>query len=280
LPPGRSRAPGPVVSARLPGKVAVVTGAAKGIGRAVAQRFVAEGARVVGADIDDAALEALAVELGSDAFAPTHCDVTVEDDVQSMVERALVQFGGLDIAVANAGGGTSAEVADHDFAEWRRVIDLSLHGVFLTVKHAGRALRESGNGGSIVTLASLNALQPGRGMAAYCAAKAGVVALTEVAAMELGRAGVRVNAIAPGLVRTATTEPLWSIPGVVEEFVDNTPLGRYATPEEIASFVVFLASDESSFVSGGLHRIDGGARARRYPDLIAAVERLTSGSPM
>ncbi|MBL7498835.1 SDR family oxidoreductase [Frankia sp. CNm7] len=268
-----------VPSATPPGQVGVVTGAANGIGRAVARHFVAQGWRVVGGDVDEAGLAALTAELGPDAFAAARCDVTVEDDVASLVDLAGSRFGRLDAVVANAGGGSNAQIADHDFAEWRRVVDLCLHGAFLTVKHAARALRDAGHGGAIVTLASLNAVQPGRGMGAYCAAKAGVVALTEVAALELGRHGIRVNAVAPGLVRTAATGPMWSLPGLVEEFVDNTPLGRFAEPEEVASLVYFLASDQASFVSGGLYGVDGGARTRRYPDMIAAIERLTAPGP-
>ncbi|MBL7496171.1 SDR family oxidoreductase [Frankia sp. CNm7] len=259
---------------RVAGKVAVVTGAASGIGRATAKRLIAEGARVVAADIDETGLAKLAAELGEEALAAVRCDVTAEDDVAAAVALATSRFGGLDIAVANAGTGTASEVADHDFAEWRRVVDLCLHGVFLTVKHAGAVLRAGGRGGSIVTMASLNAIQPGRGMGAYCAAKAGVVALTEVAALELGRHGIRVNAIAPGLVRTTLTEGMWSIPGIVDEFLDNTPLGRFSEPEEIANVALFLASDEASFVSGSLYSADGGGSTRRYPDMIGALERL------
>jgi NAD(P)-dependent dehydrogenase (short-subunit alcohol dehydrogenase family) len=259
-------------NARLTGKTAVVTGAANGIGAAVARRFVAEGAHVVGGDIDDAGLAALSAELG-ESFAARHTDVTVEGDVHALVSFATDHFGGLDIAVANAGGATIGEITELDATEWRRVVDLSLHGVFHTVKHAGRELRA---GGAIVALASLNAIQPGRGMAAYCAAKAGVVALTEVAALELGPAGIRVNAVAPGLVRTSATEPLWALPGAVEEYVENTPLGRFAAPEEIAALILFLASDEAGFITGSVHSIDGGARTRRYPDLIAVSERLTT----
>lgn len=264
---------GGAASGRLAGRVAVVTGAANGIGRAVARRFVAEGAQVVGGDIDEASLDALGTELG-DAFAGVRCDVTVEDDVRALVERA----GPLDVAVANAGGAVPGEIVDLAAADWRRVVDLSLTGVFLTVKHAGRVLRDRGAGGSIVNLASLNAIQPGRGLAAYCAAKAGVVALTEVAALELGSAGIRVNAVAPGLVRTSATEPIWSVPGAVEAYLENTPIGRYARPEEVAGLVLFLASDEAAFVSGSLYGIDGGAHTLRYPDLLNVAARAAAAS--
>lgn len=263
------------IAGRIAGKVALVTGAGAGIGRAVAARFVAEGARVVAGDIDEAALDKLRGELGAEHVETVRCDVTVEADVEALVARAVVRFGGLDVAVANAGGGTAAELTDHDYAAWQRVVNLCLNGAFLTVKHAGAAMKAAGRGGSIVNLASLNAVQAGRGMGAYCSAKAGVVALTEVAALELGRHGVRVNAVAPGLVRTQATGGMWHVPGVVEEYVENAPLGRFAEPEEVANVVLFLASDEAGFVSGSLYGVDGGARTGRYPDLIGAMARLS-----
>ena len=261
---------------RLDGKVAVVTGAASGIGRAIAQRFVAEGSVVVGGDIDKDGLSALADELG-DGFVAAPGDVTVEEDQAALVATAVDQCGRLDIAVANAGTGLLAPIVDHDMDDWQRIIDLCLTGVFLTVKHAGRAMR-AGGGGSIVTMASLNAVQPAAGMSAYCSAKAAVAMLAEVAAIELGPAGIRVNAIGPGLVQTGLTAPIWSMPGVVEEFVDNTPIGRFARPEDVADLALFLSSDESSFVTGSLYLVDGGAHTRRYPDMLAGATRPAAGS--
>jgi NAD(P)-dependent dehydrogenase (short-subunit alcohol dehydrogenase family) len=260
---------------RLEGKVAAVTGAASGIGRAIVRRFVTEGAQVVAGDLAGDGLDTLARELG-DAVVVRRGDVTDEADQAALVAAALDHFGRLDIAVANAGAGGAALLVDMEVAEWRRLVDLLLTGAFLTVKHAGRAIAEGG-GGSIITMASLNATQPGRGMGAYCAAKAGVAMLTQVAALELGPAQVRVNAIAPGLVITGATEPLFGLPGAVEEFVENAPLGRYAQPEEIADVALFLASEESAFVHGALLHVDGGARTGRYPDVLAAVERLLDG---
>jgi NAD(P)-dependent dehydrogenase (short-subunit alcohol dehydrogenase family) len=263
------------MSGRLDGKVALITGGAAGIGLAIARRYVAEGARVVLGDIAAENLEAAAAELG-DACATARCDVTQEDDVAALVALALDRFGRLDIAVANAGSGTAALIVDHSIEEWRRIIDLCLTGVFLTVKHAGKPITEAG-GGAIITIASLNAVQAGRGMAAYCSAKAGAAMLTEVAALELGPLGVRCNAIAPGLVHTQLTDGVAAVPGVLDEYIENTPIGRGAQPEEIAEVALFLASDESSFMNGALVNVDGGARHMRYPDIIGGVERLLSG---
>jgi len=263
----------PTSTAVLHDRLALVTGAASGIGRSIAERFVRDGARVVAADIDRAGLDTLRAQLG-DQILPAHCDVTSEASVIETCELALAA-GGLHIAVANAGRGAFAAVVDHPLDEWKAIIDLCLTGVFITVKHAAAAMHD---GGSIITIASLNATQPAEGMGAYCAAKAGVAMLTKVAAMELGHRRIRVNSIAPGLVQTAATGAFFMVPGVVEEFVDNTTLGRFGTTGDIADMAAFLAGDGSSFVSGGLFPVDGGAATKRYPDLPGAFARLTAPS--
>ncbi len=254
---------------RLTGKVAIVTGAASGIGRAITERFLAEGSSVVGGDLDADAMSDIA-QRHDDAFTATRCDVTAEHDVEALARLAVEQFGGLDIAVANAGRGAFSPIVDHPLAEWQAILDLCLTGVMLTIKHAARVMND---GGSIITISSLNAIQPAAGMSAYCAAKAGTVALTRCAAMELGDRGIRANAIGPGLIETAATATMFMLPGVVEEFVDNATLGRYGQPDDVASMAVFLASDESSFVSGSFHSVDGGGSTGRYPDLAGAMER-------
>ena len=255
---------------RLAGKVAIVTGGASGIGRSTVERFVAEGARVMVGDLAEPALLELTDEFG-DAVAVRRCDVTDESDVEQLVAAAVDHFGRLDIAFANAGIGAVGLLADIDVSEWRRVLDVNLTGVFLTVKHASQRMDA---GGSIVITASLNAVQPGPGMAAYCSSKAAVAMLAEVAALELGPKRIRVNAVAPGFVRTALTEPSFALSGIAEGYVENTPMGRYAEPQEIAGLVAYLASDEASFISGSLQLIDGGAHTKKYPDLIAILDSM------
>lgn len=257
------------MSPPLDGRTALVTGAASGIGLAITQRLVSDGAHVLVGDIDDGALAAVADRFG-DSVTTAHCDVTDEASIEAFAALSSAS-GGLDIAVANAGKGTFGMVVDHPLEAWREIIDLCLTGVFLTVKHAARVMRD---GGSIVNIASLNAIQPSAGMAAYCAAKAGVVMFTQVAAMELGSRGIRVNAVGPGLVETTATSPFFVLPGVVEEFVENTTVGRFAQPADVANLVAFLVGDESTFVSGSFHLVDGGASTKRYPNLPAAFERF------
>ncbi len=260
---------------RLGGKVALITGAASGIGNAIAARFLSEGASVVLTDIDEAGAETVS-RMDADRACFVRCDVTREADVAAATQFAIDRFGGLDITVANAGKGTFGLITEHSLESWQEIIDLCLTGVFLTVKHAGRVMRD---GGSIINIASLNAIQPAEGMVAYCTAKAGVAMLTRVAAMELGHRRIRVNTIAPGLVETNATGAFWMIPGIVDEFVDNTTVGRFAQPDDIAQMAVFLASDESTFVSAGFYSVDGGASTGRYPDLPGAFARLGDATP-
>jgi len=253
------------------GKVALVTGGASGIGLAATRRFVRDGIVVVVGDVNDEALESVRVELGV-AVRTLRCDVSQESDVEALASLAIDEFGGLDIAFANAGIGASSAIVDIDIAEWTRVLQVNLVGSVLTIKHAARRM---GPGGSIVVTASLNAVQPGLGLSAYCASKAGTKMLVEVAALELGSAGIRVNAIGPGLVRTGLTEGAWLLPSIIDEYRENTPLDRYSSPEEIANLVAFLSSDEAAFISGSFYLIDGGAHTMRYPDIPTKIADAT-----
>jgi NAD(P)-dependent dehydrogenase (short-subunit alcohol dehydrogenase family) len=250
---------------RLSAKIGIVTGGASGIGLATVHRFVAEDARVMIADIDGARAEEVAGQLGENV-AGMRCDVSSEPDVEALVRTTEERFGQPDVVFANAGIGTFAPLVDAELAEWTRVLEVNLVGPMLTIKHAARRMPA---GGSIVLTASLNAVQPARGMSAYCCAKAGLAMLAEVAALELGPRGIRVNAIGPGLVRTPLTNDMWAMPALVADFDENAPLDVTTSPDDVANLVAFLVSDESSSITGTLHLIDRGAHTKRYPDLPA-----------
>ncbi|WP_141012679.1 SDR family NAD(P)-dependent oxidoreductase [Nocardioides sambongensis] len=248
----------------------VVVGGASGLGLATAHSLAEAGHRVVVADLDGEAAARAASGLVGGGHGSGAVDVTDEDAVAALFTEVVRTHGRCDGVVNCAGVSTLASVVDHDAAEWRRVVDVCLTGSFLVLKHAGRQVAD---GGSLVTLSSLNARQPGTGLAAYCAAKAGVVALTEVTALELGPRRIRVNAVAPGLVVTPLTAPAMEIPGVREEYVANTPLGRPGEPAEIGALCRFLLSPEAAWITGETIDINGGAHLQRYPDLVGLVTR-------
>jgi NAD(P)-dependent dehydrogenase (short-subunit alcohol dehydrogenase family) len=252
-----------VASERLSGRVAIVTGGASGIGLATTRRFVEEGANVMVADLDEEGLSAVGREFG-DAVGVQTCDVRSESDVQGLVEATIARFAALHVVFANAGIGAFSPIVETDVTEWMRVIEVNLIGPLLTVKHAAPRMAR---GGSIVLTASLNAVQPAAGMSAYCCSKSALAMLAEVAAMELGHQGIRVNAVGPGLVRTGLTEDMWLLPAIVDDFIENAPLGTAATAQDIAGLVTFLASDEARAISGSLYLADGGAHTKRYPDI-------------
>ena len=259
-----------MAAGRLSGKVGIVTGGASGIGLATVHRFVAEGARVMIGDIDGERAEEVAGQLGQDVVG-RRCDVSSEPDVEALVEATEQRFGPPEIVFANAGIGSFAPIVDADLAEWTRVLQVNLVGPMLTIKHAARRMPD---GGSIIVTASLNAVQPAKGMSAYCCAKAGLAMLAEVAALELGPRRIRVNAVGPGLVRTPLTNDMWALPALVADFDENAPLDTTTSPDDVANLVTFLASDESSSITGSLHLIDRGAHAKRYPDLPAHLASL------
>ncbi|TIC86758.1 SDR family oxidoreductase [Nocardioides sp. GY 10113] len=257
-------------------RVSVVVGGASGLGLATARLLAASGDLVVVGDVDGDGAKRAAAELPDQGGEPdvghqgVAVDVTDEAAVEALFADVTARHGAPHGVVNCAGVSTLSPVVDHDAGEWRRVVDVCLTGSFLVLKHAGRHVAD---GGSLVTLSSLNARQPGTGLAAYCAAKAGVVALTEVTALELGPRRVRVNAVAPGLVVTPLTAPAMDIPGVRDEYVANTPLGRPGRPEEIAAACRFLLSDEAAWITGETLDINGGAHLQRYPDLMDLVTK-------
>lgn len=252
---------------RLEGKVAIVTGGASGIGERIAEVFVEEGARVLIADTDSARIGAVIARLGHNSADGAEVDVRDEDAVRKMVEQATRRFGRLDIAVNNAGVGGFSPIQHYPLDDWNRVVGISLTGTFLCIKHESAFFIGQGQGGSIINIASLNAIQATEGFAAYCAAKAGVVGLTKVAALELGRHGIRVNAIGPGLIHTPATAGMLAIPGLEEAFVHEAPLGRAGEPDDVARLALYLASDEASLMTGQALYLDGGASLNKYPEL-------------
>ncbi len=255
---------------KLDGKVAIVTGGASGIGKRTAEVFVEEGARVLIADVNSDGIGALIGQLGHNYADGAVVDVRDEAAVERMVQQAVRRFGRLDIAFNNAGIGGFSPIQDYPLDDFKTVLDVSLTGTFLCIKHEAKHLIEAGQGGSIINVTSLNAIQPTEGFAAYCSAKAGLAMLTKVAALELGRHRIRVNAIGPGLIHTPATEALRQAPGVYDAFLRETPIGRAGEPEDVARLAVYLASDESSLMTGQSLYIDGGQSLKKYPELFEA----------
>lgn len=252
---------------RFGGQVAVVTGAASGIGLAIASRLIAEGATVVGGDINADRLREAGAALG-DRFVGRVGDVTVEADCEALVASAVDRFGRLDLAFNVAGGNRPGYIVDQSEADWSFVIDMCLKGVFLGMKHQARQMMRQG-GGAIVNIASLNAHVPMYAGAAYSTAKAGVEMLTKNGALEWADRGIRVNAVLPGLVETPLTRPHFQDPARLAAFHARIPMGRPAQPAEIAGPALFLASPDASYVSGASLLVDGAWAVSGYPDMRA-----------
>ncbi|MDO8187952.1 SDR family oxidoreductase [Conexibacter sp. JD483] len=259
-------------NARYAGRVAVVTGGASGIGAAIVRRLVAEGASVVAGDISADRLAELERELG-DRCHGVAADVTSEADVERLVATAVDRFGGLHAGFNVAGGGGGGSLLEQSEEDWRRVLDLCLTGVFLSMKHEGRALREGG-GGAIVNIASLNSTVPMFGGSAYCSAKAGVAMLSQCGALELAEHAIRVNTVSPGLTATPLTAALTELPGATEAYLERIPLKRVGSPEEMAAAALYLGSDDAGYVSGANLFVDGAWATSTYPDLRPFLAQL------
>ena len=233
--------------ARLTGKIAIVTGAASGIGKATVELFRSEGATVVGADVAP----------GADAV----CDAGDEEAVKALIDQVAAEHGGLDIVFANAGiSGGFASIAEQSADDWAEILRINLIGPFLAIKHGAPHLKARG-GGSIICTASVAGLRSGAGGAAYSASKAGVINLVQSAAQQLSGTGIRVNAICPGLIETGMTKPIYDMArdrGKADRIGELNPLGRGGEPQEIAQAALFLASDEASYVNGDALVVDGG----------------------
>jgi NAD(P)-dependent dehydrogenase (short-subunit alcohol dehydrogenase family) len=249
--------------ARLDGKVAIVTGSALGIGQATVAALAREGARVTVSDINDAAGEATTasiVKAGGQAFFQ-HADVGSSDDIERLVEETVRRYGKLDVMVNNAGAAIPGSVTDISEDNWHTLINIHLNGTWRGMRFAIPHMIKNG-GGSIVNMSSVQAIIGFQGWSGYAAAKGGIMALTQQAAIDYGPQNIRVNAIAPGAIMTPMNEKR------LAEETDNADellalwnswhaLERMGTPQEVANLIVFLASDESSFITGSILKIDG-----------------------
>ena len=253
-----------VPSLPLPGKVAIVTGGRRGIGKAIALALAEAGADIAICDrvIEYGGLNAVAEEvqqLGRRSLA-VRADITQKADVDSMVQRVVDEFGVIDILVNNAAMNIRAPLLELGEDGWDRVIDTDLKGYYLCSQAVGKRMVEQ-KGGNIINIASTAAIKAAPEMGAYCIAKAGVVMLTRVLALELAQYNIRVNAIAPYMVKTKFSQPLWGAPETLKQLESEIPLGRLAEPGDIIGSVLFLASDASSYITGHTIIVDGGLSA-------------------
>jgi NAD(P)-dependent dehydrogenase (short-subunit alcohol dehydrogenase family) len=251
---------------RLSGKSAVITGAAKGIGRATAVRFAAEGARLTVTDVDQSALEELSEALAADGAKVVTVigDVSVATDANRMIDTGVERYGRVDILVANAGILPLNKITEASGDDWDQVMAIDGRGMFLTCKYAIEHMITAG-GGSIVCLSSISGLAGQSGQSTYGPAKFVASGLTKHLAVEWAAKGIRVNAVAPGTIRTDRVQRLSQEPGgatYLTEIERRHPLGRLGEPEEVASAIVFLASDEASFITGAVLPVDGGYLAQ------------------
>lgn len=251
------------MAGRLAGKVALVSGGARGMGASHARVMAAEGAKVVTGDILDQEGESVAKEIG-DAARYVHLDVTKPDEWARAVSTAVDEFGSLDVLVNNAGILGVGTIDDYDMSEWHRILDINLTGVFNGMRAAVKPMKEAGRG-SIINISSIEGLAGTIACHGYTATKFAVRGLTKSAALELGPSGIRVNSIHPGLVKTPMAD--W-----VPEDIFQTALGRAADPREVSNLVVYLASDESSYSTGSEFVVDGGTVAGLGHKDFGAVE--------
>ena len=259
--------------ARLDGKVAVITGATGGIGRAASKLFADEGAKVALVDLDEAALQEVAQSIGEDKASYTVADVTQPDQTQAYIDAAVNRWGGIDVLLANAGiEGTLASIPEYPVDMFDRVMAVNVRGVWLGIKYVVPVMEGRG-GGSIVITSSTAGIGGTPEMSAYTTSKHAVIGIMRTAAMEGAPLGIRVNTVHPAPIETrmmrsieemrvaAMDDSAVTVEVAKQSFADRVPLGRYGNPEEVAHMMLFLASDDSSFSTGGMYMVDGGRSA-------------------
>ena len=258
---------------RLTGRIALITGGAGGIGQAAARQFTVEGARVVLVDLDEAALQSTVQSIGEDVASYAVADVTQPEQVQSYVNAAVERWGGIDIFLANAGiEGTLSPIPDYPIDIFDRVMAVNVRGVWLGLKYVIPVMRDRG-GGSIVITSSTAGIGGSAGISAYVTSKHAVIGLMRTAALECAPLGIRVNTVNPAPIETrmmrsmeemrvaAADSSAVTVQQTKQATAARIPLQRYGNPEEVAKLMLFLASDESSFCTGGVYMVDGGRSA-------------------
>lgn len=245
---------------RLDGKTALVSGASKGIGEAMARGLAEFGAKVVVSSRKQDAVDAVAEELRTDGLEATAIAANMGsiDDIQSLLDKTVEVYGGLDIIVNNAAANpVFGPVQNTDERAFDKIIDVNLKGPFELCKRAHPIMQRRG-GGSIINISSIGGLKPESGIGIYSVSKAAIISLTQAMAQDWGADGIRVNAICPGLIKTKFSEALWQDQQIHDQFVNRIPLGRIGEPRDIAGLAVYLASDASAYCSGGFYMVDGG----------------------
>lgn len=245
---------------QLENKIAIVTGASAGIGLAIAEKFLSEGAKVVLSDVNEAGQE-IANKYGEQAMF-VKCDVSKSSEVDSLVAATVAKFGRLDIMVNNAGIASNGTASDTSDEVWHKTIEVNLSGVFYGIRAATLAMLKQKSAGSIINISSIAGLVGFAGSLAYCASKGGIVQLTRSAAVGLAKDKIRVNAIAPGVIDTNMTKAYLADPGFQQLMTNMTPMGQAGVPNNIAEAVLYLASDVSSYTTGQILAVDGGWTAQ------------------